>query len=119
LDQANVGAVLEQMGGEAVPQRMQRDLLVDPRRLGRIMEQPAQLAGGEWLGRNASGKQPALQGRHAVVVARRPYRPPLPQQGEPLGRQHHRPVLAPLDRTMRMMFCTLSISPTLSRTISP
>jgi hypothetical protein len=33
LDHANVDLLLEQLGGEAVPERVQRDALVDPGRL--------------------------------------------------------------------------------------
>jgi hypothetical protein len=49
LDDADIGAALEQMGREAVAQRMQRHALLDPGRVGRLMEQAAQLAGGHRL----------------------------------------------------------------------
>jgi hypothetical protein len=40
LDDSNVGPAIEQMGGKAVPKRMQRDPLLDPGPIGRTMEQP-------------------------------------------------------------------------------
>ena len=44
LDGPQVGAVLQQVGGEAVPQRMHGDVLVQPRgaarRLGRLHTRP-------------------------------------------------------------------------------
>ena len=49
LDDSDIGAALEQMGGEAVAQRVQRHALLDPRRIGRLVEQAAQLAGGHRL----------------------------------------------------------------------
>ena len=42
----------------------------------------------------AAGKQPALFRRNAGVMLGRPRLPPLPQQVEDLGRQHHMSVLA-------------------------
>jgi len=39
----------EQMGREAVAQRVQRHTLLDPGRVGRLVEQAAQLAGGHRL----------------------------------------------------------------------
>ena len=45
LDDADIDAALEQMGREAVAQRVQRHALLDPGRGGgRLMEQAAQLA---------------------------------------------------------------------------
>ena len=44
LNQPNVPAVLEQMGCEGMTQRMKRDRLAQPRRLRRLLEQPAELA---------------------------------------------------------------------------
>ena len=41
LDDSDIGAALEQMGGEAVAQRMQAHALFDPGRRGRFMKQPA------------------------------------------------------------------------------
>ena len=53
-----------------------------------------ELACGHWLMIAAAGKQPALFRRNAGVMLGRPRLPPLPQQVEDLGRQHHVSVLA-------------------------
>ncbi len=39
----DIDAAVEQMGPKAVPQRMEGDLLLDPRRLNRLVEQPGDL----------------------------------------------------------------------------
>src|SRR6185437_7553380 len=96
LDYANVPAALEQVGREAVAERMQRDRLAQPRGFGGLLEQPAELTRGQWLMVTATGKQPALFGRDAVVGRGWPRLPPLPQQLQDLRRQHHVPVLAAL-----------------------
>ena len=87
---------LEQVGREAVAQRVQRHALLDPGRVGRLVEQAAQLAGGHRLARLAAGKQQALLRRHARVPTPWASLPPLPQQTEHLGRQHDVPILAAL-----------------------
>ena len=87
---------LEQVGREAVAQRVQRHALLDPGRIGRLMEQAVELAGRHRLAGPAAGKQPTfLQGR-SRIVPRRARLPPLPQQIERLGRQHDIAVLAAL-----------------------
>ncbi len=43
LDGAEIGSTLEQMGGKAVPKRVQRNPLADGCRLGRLMEQTVEL----------------------------------------------------------------------------
>jgi hypothetical protein len=48
-DDADIGAALEQMGREAVAERVQRHALLDPGRVGRPIEKAAQLAGGQRL----------------------------------------------------------------------
>jgi hypothetical protein len=48
-DDADIGAALEQMGREAVAERVQRHALLDPGRVGRPIEKAAQLAGGHRL----------------------------------------------------------------------
>ena len=103
LDDADVGAALQEVGREAVAERMHRHRLADARRLGRLVEQATELAGRHRTARPAAGKQPALLRRHALVVARRALLPPLAQQTEHLGRQHDVAVLAPLACTTRMM----------------
>ena len=45
LDDANIGAALEQVGCKAVAQRVQRHRLPDPGRFRRLVEQTVELAG--------------------------------------------------------------------------
>src|SRR5208282_6823605 len=45
LDHANIDILLEEVGGEAVPQRVWRHMLLDPRRLGGGTDGAAELAG--------------------------------------------------------------------------
>ena len=68
LNQPNVLAVLEQMGCEGMTQRMKRDRLAQPRRLRRLLEQPAELARSRRVTINATGKQPTLFRRNAGVA---------------------------------------------------
>src|SRR5712692_10612074 len=96
LDDSDIGAALEQVGREAVAHRMQRHALLDLGRVGRLVEQAAELAGGHRLAGLAAGKQPAFLQRHARVPTRWAGLPPLPQQTERLRRQHHVPILAAL-----------------------
>src|ERR1700740_2569039 len=51
LDHANVDALLEQMGGEAVPQRMRRHALGDARESLGGDDGAVELAGGDRMGR--------------------------------------------------------------------
>src|SRR5258708_13965912 len=44
LNHANIDILLEQMRGEPVPQRVCRDALLDPRRLGAALAGPTELA---------------------------------------------------------------------------
>ena len=55
LDDADVDLLLEQMGGEAVPEGVQGDALVDPGRHRRRMTGAVELTGGERL---APGRGP-------------------------------------------------------------
>src|SRR5258707_635278 len=87
LDDADIDVLLEQVGGKAVPQGMQRDALVDVRHLGGGVTGAIELARGHRLGRIAAWKQPALR-------PRRP--PPGAQQVEQVRRQHDVTVLAAL-----------------------
>ena len=93
LDHANIDILFEQMRGEAVPQRMWRDALLDPRSLGGGTDGAAELAGGERLDRVAARKQPASPQQQAAPP---PLPPPDAQQFEQLRRQHCVTVLAPL-----------------------
>src|SRR5258705_2701573 len=96
LDDADIGATLEQVGGEAVAQSVQRYALLDPGRIGRLVEQAVQLASRHRLAGLGARKQPAfLQGRSGIIT-RWARLPPLAQQIERLGRQHDIAVLAAL-----------------------
>src|SRR6516225_9605504 len=87
LDHANVDALLEQMGGEAVPQRVRRDALGDARQILGGGDGAIELTGGDRIDRVLAGKEPD----------RRPRRPPpVPQQLEQLRRQHHIAIPLPL-----------------------
>src|SRR6476620_9346199 len=96
LDESDIGAILKQVGREAVAQRVQRHALPDPGRLGRLMEQAVELAGRHRLAAPEAGKQPTFCQGRSRIVPRRARLPPLPQQTERLGRQHDIAVLAAL-----------------------
>src|SRR5271169_614229 len=96
LDFTNVGTVLEQVGREAVAQRMQRHALLDPGRIGSLMEQAVELAGRHRLAALGAWKQPAFLHRRSGIMTRWAPLPPLPQQIEHLGGQHDIAVLTAL-----------------------
>jgi hypothetical protein len=73
------------MGREAVTQRMQRHALLDPGRIGRLMEQAAELAGRHRLARPLAGKQPAFRHRRCGIETPPTRLPPLAQEVERLG----------------------------------
>src|SRR5208283_290690 len=75
LDHANIDAAFQKMGGEAVPQRMRRNALVDAGGLGGGVAGAIELARRERTDAVLPGKQPALR-------PRRP--PPGAQQVEQL-----------------------------------
>src|SRR5260370_9723541 len=81
----DIGVLFEQVGGEAMPQGVQRDALVDLRHLRSGVTGAIELARGHRLGWIAAGKQPALR-------PRRP--PPGAQQLEQVRRQHDVTILA-------------------------
>src|SRR5712692_8108804 len=87
LDHADVSLLLQQMRGEAVPQRVQRDGLVDLGHLRGGMAGPVELPRRERVDRVLPGKQPAL---------RAPRLPPRAQQFEQVLGQHDVAVLAAL-----------------------
>ena len=93
LDDADVDVLLEQVGGEAVPQRVRRHPLLDPGGLGGGVDGAVELAGRQRLDRVAAGKQPASRQQHAAPPA---LPPPGAQQFEQLRRQHGVAVLAAL-----------------------
>jgi hypothetical protein len=59
LDHANIDTLLEKVGGKAMPQRVRRHALRDPRGMGSGADNAAELAGRQRLDRVAAGKQPA------------------------------------------------------------
>src|SRR5690348_15938450 len=69
MDHADVDLLLEQMRGEAVPERVQRNALVDSRHDGRSMAGAVELARREGLHGIAAGKQPALWPLHLPIGA--------------------------------------------------
>jgi hypothetical protein len=80
LDLSEIGTLLEQVGGEAVAQRMHRHALLDPRCIGRFMKQAVEMARGDRpASRLSAGKQPTFLQRYSRVVTRGARLPPLPQ----------------------------------------
>src|SRR6202163_658695 len=84
------------MRREAVSKRMERHALLDPGRVGRLMEQAVELAGRHRLAALGAWKQPAFLQWRSGIMTRWARLPPLPQQIERLGRQHDIAVLAAL-----------------------
>ena len=64
LDDPNVGLLIKQMRGEAVPQRVHGDALVELGGLRGGVTGPVELAGGDRLGRLLAGKVPAGRSLH-------------------------------------------------------
>src|SRR5260370_5485520 len=87
LDDADIDVLLEQVGGKAVPQGVQRDALVDLRHLGCGVAGAIELARGHRLRRIAAWKQP-------TPGPRRP--PPGPPQIEQARRAHDITLLSAL-----------------------
>src|ERR1700741_703684 len=81
------------MRGEAVPQRVNTDLLGDAGTPGCQANDPMQLARTRMLPAVA-GKQPGLTGRHPSLLARDA--PPFAQYLEQVGRENHIPILLAL-----------------------
>ncbi len=97
LDDPDVGAVLQQVGGEAVAQRVRPDPLGDVGGLCRLDDDAMELPRADRLHRVLSGEQPAVAVHHALLP---PDLPPLAQQGEQVFGQHGvaiPPALAALD----------------------
>jgi hypothetical protein len=90
LNDANVDAVLQQVRGEAVPQRMRPNPLGDVRCARRLDDDPVQLPGADRLAGMLAWKQPALGVHHALLPADLP---PLTQQGEHILREHRVAIL--------------------------
>src|SRR5882762_2292700 len=96
LDDSNIGSTLEQMGGKGVAKRMQRHALLDPGPIGRLVEQPVELAGGHRHAGLAPRKQPAFLKGCRVCIETSTRLPPLPQQINHLRREHDIAILAAL-----------------------
>jgi hypothetical protein len=96
LDDSDIGTAIEQMSCKAVPKRVQRHGLLDSGRIGRFVEQAAQLAGAHRLAALGTWKQPTFLRRRSGIMTRWAHLPPLAQQVERLGRQHDVAVLASL-----------------------
>ena len=84
LDDADVDAVLEQVRGEAVPQRVRADVLGEPSRLGGGLDDAAELTCRDRPDRVLTGEQPSARPHDALLPA---LLPPGPQQGELAGRK--------------------------------
>src|SRR5215211_8639329 len=93
LDHANIDAVLEQMRGEAVPQRMRADALGDTGRVRRLDDDAMKLAGADRLACVLPRKQPAVAVHDTLLT---PDLPPLAQQSEQIAREHGVAILAAL-----------------------
>jgi len=93
LNHANIDILLEEVRGEAVPQRVRRHALLDPRGLGGGTDGAAELTGRQRLDRVAAGKQPTPRQQQALPLS---LPPSGAQQFEQLRRQHRVAVLAPL-----------------------
>jgi hypothetical protein len=85
--------LLEEMRGEAVPQRVWRHALLDSRGLGGGTNGAAELAGRQRLDWVAAGKQPASRQQQAAPP---PFPPPSAQQFEQLRRQHRVTISLPI-----------------------
>jgi hypothetical protein len=85
LDDADVGVLFQEVGGEAVPQRVHRHPLLDPGGLSGGVDGAIDLTGRERLDRVATGKQPAPRQQRAAAPA---LDPPITQQLKQLRRQH-------------------------------
>ena len=96
LDDADINHALQQVGGKAVAERMQRHGLGDPGGRSRLMEEAIELAGRDRSIRSAPREQQTLLRRRPRVPACRAKLPPLPQQTQQLFRQHDVAVLATL-----------------------
>src|SRR5215472_14309068 len=93
LDDANVRLLLQEMGGKAVPQRMNADTLGDAGTPRCQANDPMQLARTRMLPA-VTGKQPGLTGRHPALLARDP--PPFMQYLKQDGRENDVSILLAL-----------------------
>ena len=69
LDQANVGVLLQQVGGKAVPQRVWRHPLLDLGQMGGGMNGAVELARRQRQQPITARKQPHRRPRNAIPIA--------------------------------------------------
>ena len=93
LDDADIDVLLEQVGGEAVTQRVRADALADAGDLGGLLDGAMQLPRRDRIGAAAAREQPAMRKHHPAPPA---FAPPQPQQFEQLRREHRVAILAAL-----------------------
>ena len=87
MDGAHVGALLEQMDREGMPQGMRRGGFGDAAALMRLLTHSLHGAPGDVLARDIAGEKPHLGLGHA---------PPVAQDVQQLGREHDVAVFLPL-----------------------
>src|SRR3546814_13113759 len=85
LYDADVDAVLEQVGGKAVAQGVRPDALVDIGRLSRLDDDAVELAGADRGRGTLPREEPALRKQHALLPSGAP---PVAQQQEQAFGQH-------------------------------
>src|SRR6202045_2939896 len=90
LEDPDIGLLLQEMGGKAVPQRMDTDTLGNASACRCHANEPVKVARTDVLPAVA-GKQPGLAGRHPSLLARDA--PPFAQQLEKVGREDNIPIL--------------------------
>src|SRR5215472_7432428 len=93
LDDADIGLLLQKMGGKAVPQRVNTDTLGNAGALGCHANEPVELAPTHVLS-PVAGEQPGLAGTHPSLLARGA--PPLTQYIEQVGRENNIPIFLAL-----------------------
>ena len=93
LDHADIHLLFEQVGGEAVPQRVQGDLLVDAGREPGLVHGAVQLTGGQRLDGVQSREQPSAVEHLALGTG---YSPPRTQPLEHHRREHGVAIFAAL-----------------------
>ena len=93
LDDADVDILFEQVGGEAVTQRVRADAFADAGDLGGLLDCAMQLPRRDRIGAAAAGEQPAVRKHDPASPA---FAPPQPQEYQELRREHRVAVLAAL-----------------------
>src|SRR6516162_9133021 len=93
LDNPDIGLLLQEVGGKAMPQCMNADALGNAGACRGQANDPVELARTGMLPAVA-GKQPRLTGRHPSLLARDA--PPFAQYLEKVGRENDIPILLPL-----------------------